>query len=585
MTENHDPACAAQDDLRIARRVIEEGDLPHAAFHVAAALNDAPDDAQALALADELLRRSSDPFSLAPLKPDENFAGTVALRARFLQKRSRHGEALELIADLLRVTKKIAFLEWGCASIGAMGSELELPALLRLMGAAWMKFVNGTGDEDRQRLVQLVDVLRANEQRFGESGEFLAQGSMVLRKAGDLVGALAWGERSYAIEPNFMSALAVANSHRERGALDEYLRWIEITHSHESDGCSALLDLGDTLLQQERFEEAASAFARALAKTPDHPWATPSLFYARARLSGAESLSWRARLLDYARDNAENAQAQRLARLARPWTHYLPSPADASIGGLRKMVESRTSFIGISLGLSALEAPSCYLAFRLEAQRQGQTLDLKVSVAEIQKPDPRDGRAEKAFEVWSYRTLFGLKTDAEIRLPPPDPQLRSDISAIAEQPYDLAQWCELGRATALKVGVAKLRDVLATLVHPSLPPASYPSWEWVLRLQFAACCTIAGMDEGWDGTLRRRALLSLLRGPIDWINGAAAMVLSEIHRSSAAARPEIENELLAQLRRVPNAYSCFRSPLAAACLRLPDLPRDMAERLQDWLWS
>jgi hypothetical protein len=63
------------------------------------------------------------------------------------------------------------------------------------------------------------------------------------------------------------------------------------------------------------------------------------------------------------------------------------------------------------------------------------------------------------------------------------------------------------------------------------------------------------------------------------------MVLSEIHQSSAVARPEIENELRAQLRRVPSAYSCFRSPLAAACLRLPDLPSDFAARLYQWMWS
>jgi hypothetical protein len=93
------------------------------------------------------------------------------------------------------------------------------------------------------------------------------------------------------------------------------------------------------------------------------------------------------------------------------------------------------------------------------------------------------------------------------------------------------------------------------------------------------------MDGGWDGTLRRRALLSLLRGPIDWINGAAAMVLSEIHQSSAVARQEIEKELRAQLYRMPSAYSCFRSPLAAACLRLPDLPSDLAAQLHPWLWS
>lgn len=103
---------ADDHDLRIARQVMEEGDLRHAAFHVACALNTAPQDADALALADALLRRSADPFSLAPLKADENFSGTVALRVRFLQQRGKHAEALPLIADILHATRNLGFLEW-----------------------------------------------------------------------------------------------------------------------------------------------------------------------------------------------------------------------------------------------------------------------------------------------------------------------------------------------------------------------------------------------------------------------------------------------------------------------------------------
>ncbi len=99
MADNHDPACAAEDDVRIAQRVMDEGDLRHAAFHVAGAINVAPQDANALGLAGELLRRSADPFSLAPIKRDENFSGTLAPRARFLQQRGMHAEASPLIAE------------------------------------------------------------------------------------------------------------------------------------------------------------------------------------------------------------------------------------------------------------------------------------------------------------------------------------------------------------------------------------------------------------------------------------------------------------------------------------------------------
>jgi hypothetical protein len=263
----------------------------------------------------------------------------------------------------------------------------------------------------------------------------------------------------------------------------------------------------------------------------------------------------------------------------------LPSPEDATLSGLRNAVERKADLSGsVSIGVSALEAPSCYFAFRLEAERQGKQVALKVAVAEIQKPDPRKSEAEKQFELWSYRSVFGLKTDAKVCVPPPDPQIRAGIAAIAEQPYELARWCALGRIYAAEIGPGRIGDVLATMVHPPLPPEGIPSWVWVQHLQFAACCTVAGFDDGWEGTLRRRALLSLLRGPLDWINGAAAMVLSEIYLDWLPARGEIMEALLAQIRRLPNAYACCRKPFAAAFLRLPlQAPDFFVEGLQRWL--
>lgn len=158
------------------------------------------------------------------------------------------------------------------------------------------------------------------------------------------------------------------------------------------------------------------------------------------------------------------------------------------------MVEKNSSWGKMSLRLSALEAPSCYLAFRLEKKRQGK--DLTVGVSAIQQPDPRQGHAEKPFELLSYRSLFGLKTDAKVLVPPPDPKIRAGIGAIAQQPYQLGRWCDLGRAYAAVIGDAGLADVLATMVHPTPPPLDRPSWEWVQRLQFATCSTVAGMGQG-----------------------------------------------------------------------------------------
>lgn len=156
----------------------------------------------------------------------------------------------------------------------ALGPTVELPPLLRLMTVVWRVFVkNAAKAEDHRRLAEFVGILSTLDATFGESGEFRAQASMVFRKAGLLKDALAWAQRAYAAAPNFLSALAVANSFRDQGALEDYLRWIEITVGHESDGCSALLDLSDALIGASRYGDAASG-----SFTPRLVFATPRAF-------------------------------------------------------------------------------------------------------------------------------------------------------------------------------------------------------------------------------------------------------------------------------------------------------------------
>jgi hypothetical protein len=115
------------------------------------------------------------------------------------------------------------------------------------------------------------------------------------------------------------------------------------------------------------------------------------------------------------------------------------------------------------------------------------------------------------------------------------------------------------------------------LVHPSLPPEGIMSWNWAYRLQFAACFTIAHLDRGWKKTLRQRILLSLLRGPMDWITDAAALALSQVYLECPESRAEIKEALRVQIRHLPSeGYCCYEQPLYTAYLRIPDLDADEA---------
>jgi len=100
------PHCGAKptpaEDMAVAYRAVSDGDLPHAAFHVACALYAGdPNDRKALALLDRLVSDTQDsggdPLALAPLKRD-NYAGTVAVRARILAHLGQYREAFNLLA-------------------------------------------------------------------------------------------------------------------------------------------------------------------------------------------------------------------------------------------------------------------------------------------------------------------------------------------------------------------------------------------------------------------------------------------------------------------------------------------------------
>ena len=72
---------SVEEELAIAHCAIAEGDLGHAAFHIAAALIIQPSDEQALAVFDGWFTAADDPLRLVAERADEKWEGWVAMRA------------------------------------------------------------------------------------------------------------------------------------------------------------------------------------------------------------------------------------------------------------------------------------------------------------------------------------------------------------------------------------------------------------------------------------------------------------------------------------------------------------------------
>jgi hypothetical protein len=91
-------------------------------------------------------------------------------------------------------------------------------------------------------------------------------------------------------------------------------------------------------------------------------------------------------------------------------------------------------------------------------------------------------------------------------------------------------------------------------------------------VQLAAAQVAGQLDGGWDGSVRREALRSVLLGPSDWATEAAVRVLARLGWENEAFAPDIGaafQELADQRPR--EGYCCWERTLFRLWLQLPHL--------------
>src|SRR5262249_53277310 len=277
--------------------------------------------------------------------------------------------------------------------------------------------------------------------------------------------------------------------------------------------------------------------------------AQPSYYFLRLVSGGDES--WRDKLLALAEEQPDNERAQRLAQQVMPYVGYLPDPPDVT-AALQRAPEQdskgersrdarprRTREGGLVEGearkgelleeearqgergmypatLPNLEAPSNYVAFEW-LQR------LDVTVARIQKPDPRLPRGRVDYLLWDFEG-----TRPRVAVTPPAPAVAHEVADLAAQPYRLDAWWGHARRLARQLGPARVEDLLGTMVYPpGVSRVDRPA-AWVYRVQVAAALVLAHLDSGWEESVRRKALLALANGPMDWSVDAALVALASL---------------------------------------------------------
>jgi tetratricopeptide (TPR) repeat protein len=564
----------AHEELAIARDALAQGDVKHAAHHVAGALAADWDAPETLELLEKIVKNADDALSLTT--PDAGGAlyyGSAAVRAFVLERGNRLGEALELIAGVAASQPEAPCLSWaerwiarphGRAALAGRGDAFARPF------GSWVRENPGRPLLERALLV-LEKAAEADPE--AEQPPYVA--GMILRRIGRLDDALQVANAAFTRKPSWVSATALAQAHRKLGHVDQALAAYERALELDPDDLTARLDIGDMLLDARRLEESLRAYEDVLAVEPRHPWALPSTCFLQAKFFSGEP-TWRADLERLAGDGNERAQSCLEALDAIPFVTYLPEPADVSVKCWRKVLATvdPEKAQTLALKIDGVEAPSTSLVADLVRARFPK-LVVKVEVTKVATPDPRLPRGRVEWLLWRFNG-----TMPEVAVPGPAPAVAVAIGSLTRTDFSVERWWAQAGRVAREIGPAGLDDVLRTMVHPPAPDAKIEPWNWVQRAQIAAALVVARIDRGWEGSLRRRALLSLLHGPADWTVGAAAVALAEVARETSEAAPEVRAAFDAALEQAPRTFVAHLEALVESALRLPGLHGDERAR---WL--
>jgi tetratricopeptide (TPR) repeat protein len=568
MAPRNDPGPAGH--LAAARQALEKQDLDGAARHVASALGDDPNRSEALTLLDEIIAAAPDPLDLVGSDDLPTPSGLAAVHAYILAHEGRVPEAIDKLLEVILDRPDVLYIDWvlGWLQRPEAAGRLELDKLAGFVGSLLEQYPaltapRGGGRETLSRLPLFIQLVRRTQPA---DDHFLTVAVAMLRRLGNLDEALKLARDAYQMSPGLQTALALGGAHASRDEIEQALEALREALTHEPGDITARLNMADLLVHQGQFKEAEELYSEILESEPNQEAAQPSLYFLRCMAEGGEE--WRDRLLALAEEQPDNERAQRLAQQVLPYVGFLPSPPDVTA----TLQQPTGDPDEIRPTLPHLEAPSNYLAFHWLER-------LEPTVARIQKPDPRLPRGRVDYLLWRYEG-----TRPSVVVTRPAPSVADAIAELASQPYRLDFWWGHARRLGREMGAERVEDLLGTMVYPPAVTRVDRPAVWVYRVQVAAALVLAHVDEGWEGSARRKALLSLAHGPMDWTVDAGLVALAALARDEEDIAAEVAPLFREMRAAVPaDGEVSYYPALIWSSLRLPDLEEEQREELKEQL--
>jgi tetratricopeptide (TPR) repeat protein len=136
-------------------------------------------------------------------------------------------------------------------------------------------------DDEREGLLEQLPNLDAILGAHKDDPDVLAIGATLLRKLSRFDEALKIARRAVALKRDWLTVSVLGTVHRARDEVDEAVKSFDEAAELDDSDVSAFMDAGDTLGENDRFEEAAERYTRALERDPKHPPARVMLPFTR----------------------------------------------------------------------------------------------------------------------------------------------------------------------------------------------------------------------------------------------------------------------------------------------------------------
>lgn len=357
----------------------------------------------------------------------------------------------------------------------------------------------------------------------------------------------------------------------------EILRGVELDPQNLS-GCN---DLADFYFNRRKYQKAEKFYAMVTASGDayDWEWAEPSLYYCR-HLLHADDDSLEQLLLYYAA-NPHNNRAAWLIKQAEllhmtPYVDYLPRSTEATVNMLDTLVEK-----GVHDGQMAVtcqEAASCIQAVRLAVSNYGtHPADFSVHANKAPNPPYDELLLPEGMILWDFQPDLNALPAVE----KPSHRIAELTAQLAEQPFSLVQWYEQGKKLAEELTAKERDELYACMVWPPRPEQNFPADVWMMRMDYAAVCILAGLGgrycEAESEAMKRYKeklpspeLARICLGQLDW-PVIPAMTLLGLQMKMGEADINCGSEIfLKLLNRIPAQNYCFcEHALACAMTWIP----------------